>query len=184
MISWNSHNAGKWGGDDKKFPSLEKKPNPHNRKLPLRPCSQQITTWLLKAGILSPTNVAHKALKAGDSLSIPLPLPWHSCGFFTHSRHPRNICAPTPNLLVHGNTSYSCRLVSGRDPRGSMLFFFGGNVGGHCGGRATPSNAPPGPAARPLWYNCQGPVQGSLVRDPRLHWEVTERACVGVRGKA
>lgn len=111
------------GGGDKKFPSLERKPNPHNRKLPLRPCSQQITTWLLKAGILSPTNVAHKALKAGDSLSIPLPLPWHSCGFFTHSRHPRNICAPTPNLLVHGNTSYSCRLVSGRDPRGSMLFF-------------------------------------------------------------
>lgn len=57
-------------------------------------------------------------------LSVPLPLPWHSCGFFTHSRHPRNICAPTPNLLVHGNTSYSCRLVSGRDPWGPMLVFW------------------------------------------------------------
>lgn len=93
---------------------------------------------------------------------------------------------PTMGMAMASTSPHSCCLVSGGDPLGTTLIFRW-QCWWHCGSSTTPSNTSPGPAARPLWCNCQGPVQGSLVRggglDPQLQWEVTERACVGVLGQ-
>lgn len=99
----------------------------------------------------------------------------------------RSYPKPTAGMVMASTSPHSCCLVSGRDPLGTTLGF-GGNAGGQCGSRATPSNTVPGPATGPPWHNCQGPVQGSLVRgaviEPRLHQDVTERAYVGGLGQA
>lgn len=84
-------------------------------------------------------------------------------------------------MVMASSSPHSCCLVSGRDPLGTTVDF-GGNAGGHCGSGATFKHI------SRTCYNCQRPVQGSLVRgegtEPPLHWGLVERTCSCVPGLA